>query len=158
VLQRRRGIRGYAPARPHRPARRQSFLRLQATLATAGFTVSPPSDEVFLQIRQANGPELLCAQVPAGKFMKMGKGYKFWDRKHTVPSAQGINDMFVQLRSNGHVPYRTYGRRVNFPTPLAGDLEITVGFRDPTVGDASNRCSRMRVPFRAGKNGALHYP
>src|SRR5262249_52290823 len=26
----------------------QSFLRLQATLATAGFTVSPPSDEVFL--------------------------------------------------------------------------------------------------------------
>jgi len=56
------------------------------------------------------------------------------------------------------VPYRTYGRRVNFPTPPAGELEITVGFRDPTVGDASNRCSRMTVSFSAGKNGALRYP
>jgi hypothetical protein len=135
----------------------QSFLRLRATLATAGFGVTPPSDDVFLQIRQVNGPELLCALVPAGKFMKMGKGYKFWD-KRTVPSAQGIDDMFVQLSPNGHVPYRTYGRRVNFPTPPAGDLEITVGFRDPAVGDASNQCSRMTVPFRAGKNGARRYP
>jgi hypothetical protein len=136
----------------------QSFLRLRATLATTGVTVNPPSDDVLLQIRQLNGPELLCAQVPAGKFMKMGKGYKFWDHMHGVPSAQGIADMFVQLSPNGHVPYRTYGRRVNFPTPSAGDFEITVGFHDPAVGDASNRCSRMTVPFRAGKNGTLRYP
>ena len=54
--------------------------------------------------------ELLCAVVPAGKFMKMGKGYKFWDHKHTVQSAQGIGDMFVQLSPSGDVPYRTYGR------------------------------------------------
>jgi hypothetical protein len=66
--------------------------------------------------------------------------------------------MFVQLSPNGHVPYRAYGRRVLFPTPPAGNLDITVGFRDPAVGDASNRCSRMTVPFRAGKNGALRYP
>jgi hypothetical protein len=136
----------------------QSFLRLRATLATAGLTVNPPADDVVLQIREVNGLELLCALVPAGKFMKMGKGYKFWDHKRAVPSAQGIADMFVQLSPNGHVPYRTYGRRVNFSTPSAGDLDITVGFRDPTVGEASDRCSRMTVPFHAGKNGALRYP
>jgi hypothetical protein len=40
-------------------------------------------------------------------------------------------------------------------TPGAGSLRVTVAFRDPIAGDASNRCSSAVQAFRTGPSGTL---
>jgi len=119
--------------------------------------VNPLRQDVFLQIRSGSGADLLCAKVPAAKFMRMHGAFKFWDRKHMVTSAKGINDMTVQVRRNGSVRLRTLGRRAQMRTPVQGVLQVTVAFHDP-VSDAGNRCSSAFEPFRAGSRGALRAP
>src|SRR5207253_10281256 len=75
--------------RPH-GSRTKFFMR--SLLASAGLeNVNPLKQDVFIQIRQPNGPELLCARAPATKFMHMHKNaFTFWDKKHRVASAKGI--------------------------------------------------------------------
>jgi hypothetical protein len=119
-----------------------SRLKLRSTLAESGLTdVNPLAEDVFLQIRPVRGLELLCAKVPAAKFMRMHGAFKFWDRAHTAPSAKGLDDMTVDVRRDGSVRLRTVGRRVQMQTPGAGQLQVTVGFRNPAAGDGANRCS-----------------
>ena len=111
--------------------------------------------EVFLHIREQNGPEVLCAMVPAGKFMKMRGAYKFWDKKGMISSAQGVQDMAIKFKKNGQVRFKAYGKRVRFATPQENTLRITVGFRNPAGGDDANRCSGAIEAFRTTSSGAL---
>ncbi|HEV7734055.1 MAG TPA: hypothetical protein VGR62_17925 [Candidatus Binatia bacterium] len=141
----------------------KSFLRIKSTLATSGLMVKPMMEDVFLQIRDQSGTEVLCAMIPAGKMMMVGKKntFKFWwDRKHKdrVPSAQNIDDMKVAIKKNGTIKYAAYGKHVNLLTPSPGSLMVTVGFRNPTVGDSSNRCSTVTQPYSAAKKGAIRFP
>jgi hypothetical protein len=140
-----------------RPRGGLSRLRLKSLLARTGLQVNPLRQDVFLQIRPAGGTDLLCAKVPASKFMRMHGALKFWDRKHMVTSAKGINDLTVKLRRDGSVRFRTLGKRVQMQTPTHGPLEVTVGFHDP-AGDAANRCSSTVQEFRTGRRGALLAP
>jgi cysteine-rich repeat protein len=142
----------------------RSFLRLREVLdASGGLQLKPMNEQVTLQIRQGDN-ELLCARVPAGKFMLMkGKWWKFWAKKSAKNAiikgqAQGVEDMAIKIKKNGTVRYKAYGRKVMMQTPPAGTLEITVGFQDPTIGNASNRCSRVLQSFTAAKKGALKAP
>jgi hypothetical protein len=130
--------------RPRRGA--TARLRLRTTLAEAGLgDVDPLSEDVFLQIRLPGAVDLLCAEVPANEFMRMHGAFKFWDRGHRVASAKGIDDMSVLVRRDGSTRLRTVGRRVQMDVPGAGRLQITVGFRNPSRGDAQNRCTATPV-------------
>ncbi len=141
-----------------RPAGNLSRLRLKTLLARSGLSqVNPMHDDVFLQIRPAGGEELLCAHMPAKKFMHMHGAFKFWDKKHLVTSAKGINDLTVKVRRDGSVHLRTLGRHVQMPMPEHGLLQVTVGFLDPS-GDGGNRCSTTVESFRTGHKGALITP
>ncbi len=131
-----------------------SFLRLKAILGQSAADVDPMRQDVFVQIRRAGGAELLCAKAPAEKFMKMHRALAFWDKKGMIASAKGIQDIAIR-RKRGRVRFSTFGRRVQFSATDAGDLQITVGFRDPSTAEAGNRCSRVVQSFRAGRRGAL---
>jgi hypothetical protein len=134
-------------------------LRLKTKLAQSGLeNVNPLKQDVFLQIRPAGGTDVLCAQVPAEKFMRMHGAFKFWDRKHTVASAKGIDDLKIKVRKDGSVRLKTVGRRVRFQTPQQASLQVTVGFRDPATAEAGNRCSTETRAFRTGRSGRLIFP
>ena len=126
-----------------------SRLKLRATLAQSGLAdIDPLKEDVFLQIRAAGGAvDLLCAKVPASHFMRMHGKFLFWDHQHTVASAKGIDDFAIKVRHDGSVRLKTHGRRVRMTAPSSGELEITVGIRNPAIGDASDRCSRGMRTF-----------
>ena len=141
-----------------RPRGATTRLLLHSRLAQTGLAdVNPLREDVFVQIRAADGPELLCARVPAGKFMQMRHKFMFWDHAHSVASAKGLDDLSVKVRKDGSVRLRTHGRRVQMDRPTAGRLRLTVGFLDP-AGDAQNRCSSSVEAFRSGSRGRLLAP
>jgi hypothetical protein len=141
-----------------RPRGAATKLRLRSILAQAGLEkVNPLKQDVFLQIRTPHGPDLLCAKVPASKFMRMHKAFKFWDRKHRVQSAKGIDDMTVRVRKNRSVRLRTVGKRVQCQVPRGDRLQVTVGFHDP-VSDAQNSCSSHVQVFRVRPSGRMIAP
>src|SRR5262249_14963873 len=101
------------------PAKGKSFLRIHSRLATpSGLAgVNPLEEDVFLQIRDPNGGELLCAVAPASHFMKMmhmHRAFSFWDKEHKVPEAKGVQDMTVTVKKNGTVKYVAFGKKVQF--------------------------------------------
>jgi hypothetical protein len=140
------------------PKGQTSRLRVRAGLATSGLVVDPLKQDVFLQIRPEGGTDVLCAKVPATKFMRMHGAFKFWDQKHTVESAQGLDDMAVKVVGNGTVRFRTLGKRVRFTAPPAGNLQVTVAFHNAAAGDVANRCSTATQPFRTGRKSGLLSP
>jgi hypothetical protein len=143
-----------------KPHRATTGLRLKTTLAETGLAdMNPLKRDVFLQIRPAGGTEALCAKIPADKFMRMHGAFKFWDHKHTVASAKGIDDLTVKVRRDGSVRLRTVGRHVQFRTPQQSSLQVTVGFFHPAGGtDTDNRCSTQTRAFRTGRQGRLLVP
>jgi hypothetical protein len=142
-----------------RPRGTTSRLRLKTTLAETGLaSVNPLQEDVFLQIRPAGGTEVLCAKIPHDKFMRMHGAFKFWDHKHLVASAKGIDDLTVKVRRDGSVRLRTVGNHVQFRTPLQNSLQVTVGFYDAAAGDGANRCSTETRAFRTGRSGRLIAP
>jgi len=141
-----------------RPRGQTTGLRLKTILADTGLAnVNPLKEDVFLQIRPQGGGDILCAKVPATKFMRMHGAFKFWDRKHTVKEARGIDDLRIKVRRDSSVRLRTIGRHVDMQMPGTGPLQVTVGFRDGT-GDAQNMCSTQTQPFRTGRAGRLLTP
>jgi hypothetical protein len=141
-----------------RPRGGTTRLRLSSILAQSGLDkVNPRKQDVFLQIRPLGGTDLLCAKVPAAKFMRMHGAFKFWDRKHRVASAKGLDDMNIRVKKTRSVRLRTVGRRVQFRMPGHGSLQVTVGFHDP-VSDAQNSCSTQVQAFRTGRAGRLIAP
>jgi hypothetical protein len=134
-------------------------LKLRSVLAQSGLAgIKPLSEDVFLQIRGGDGTELLCAQVPAGKFKAKRRVFKFADRKHRVATARGLDRVKLKIRKDGSVRYRAFGKRVQMNAPTAGNLRVTVAFRNATQGDTANRCSTAVQAFRTGSNGKLIVP
>ena len=141
-----------------RPRGSVSRLRLRTLLAETGLQgVNPLREDVFLQIREGDGPEMLCAKMPAEKFARLHRVFRFADRKHRVTGAEGIDRLTIRVRRDGSVRMRTVGRRVQTPTPEHGPLQITVGFYDP-ASDGPGRCSTTMQAFRAGARGRLVTP
>src|SRR5437867_994588 len=135
-----------------RPRGATSRLRLKTTLAETGLaSVNPLQQDVFLQIRPAGGTEVLCAKIPHDKFMRMHRAFKFWDHKHLVASAKGIEDITVQVRRDGSVRLRTVGNRVQFRTPQQNALQVTVGFYQPAAGDCAKRAATDTPALRRAR-------
>jgi hypothetical protein len=140
-----------------------SYLRIKSTLASSGLSDVDPmhrGTDVFLQIRNVAGNELLCAKFPAMKFMRMHGAFKYWwDRKHPpLPSTKGIDDLALVVKKDGSLRMRTLGNRAQFKSPGPSMLEVTLGLRDPNTAEVSNKCSRVTQAFRAGKKNQLVVP
>ena len=120
--------------------------------------VDPKKQDVFLQIRPEGGTDVLCARVPAAKFMHKHHAFKFRDHKHLVASAKGIDDMRIKLRRNGILQFRTTAKHAQMMGPQTDRVEVTVGFHDPVGVDANNQCSAVTKAFRTGRKGALITP
>jgi len=136
-----------------------SRLRLRSILARAGMSdVSPLKQDVFLQIRPDGGTDVLCARVPAKKFMHRHHAFKFWDHQHRVASAKGIDDMRIKLRRDGSLRFRTTAKHAQMTGPQSDRVEITVAFHDPEGVDANNQCSAVTKAFRTSRHGALLVP
>lgn len=140
-----------------RPRGSTSALKLQSTLG--GVTgIDPLRQDVYVQIRSAEGKQLFCAHVPATEFTRRRGTFAFWDRQHLVASAMGLEDMSVKVRRNGRVTFRTHGRRARLSGVTQGVLRITVGFRDAAQVESANRCSQVQQRFRTVSAGALLAP
>ena len=126
-------------------------LRVQATLGRRPtFAPDPLNQDVYIQLRQPGHGELLCAWLPARKFMKMGKNrIAYWDRVHPPASARGITDMAVLFPRSGEVRARITGRRVLFGTPASGSLLMTVAYLPPAGGPGGSLCTSASQPFVA---------
>jgi len=136
-----------------------SLLRIKSLLAAAGLSdVDPYHQDVLVQIRPEGGKDIFCARIPASAFMRMHGNPKFWDRKHTVPSAQGIDDLTVVKKKDGSVRLRTLGKHANLAAPSSGRLQVTVGFRNMKLSQrdqTQNRCSTTIQGFRTRRGGLL---
>jgi len=135
----------------------ESVLRLKSVLATGGFEADAATDEVQLQIREQDGPEVLCTIVPPAGFAQKGRVFKFKNPDGAVESAKGVRLMFVKMKKNGEVRFKAKAKQGQFATPTTGSLHITVGFRDPS-GANPPRCSATDALFRRNQKGALIYP
>jgi predicted outer membrane repeat protein len=134
-----------------------TLLGLDTTIrqgASAG--LDPLTQDVFLQIREQGGNELLCARMPASRFAKRhGKLFKFLDRKLTEKEAEGVTGTDLR-RAKRDVILHAEGRKANVATPTGTTLVVTVGFRNPAGAEADNRCAGTVKTFRkSGKRGGL---
>jgi cysteine-rich repeat protein len=136
----------------------RTLLRLRGALGGKDLAVSPSTQNVFLQVRTQPGGELLCAEVPAGRFKSHRKAFRFRDRGHAVPSAQALD--LIRLRRTAHGALRAHavGRAMQLDMPNAGAVRVTVGFADPTDDPGGNRCAVMTAPLRAARAGGLRSP
>jgi hypothetical protein len=132
-----------------------SRMRIKSMLAKSGLsTINPTQQDVFLQIRPAGSHDILCARVPAAKFMARRKTFKYWSKMSSAASAQGIGDMKIRVKKDGSVRLITVSKHVKLSNAKAGAWQITVGFHG---GSASNRCSSTMASFGAKKNALLAY-
>src|SRR5439155_1391893 len=141
-----------------RPSGDATRLDLHSVLAGSGLGVNPLADDVILQIRPENGTDVLCARIPAASFVKHRRLFKFADPKHAVASAQGLDDVKIQVQANGSVRLRVGGKRAQMICPDAGALQMTVGFHNATAGDGGNRSATTVQTFSAGPTGTLRIP
>jgi hypothetical protein len=131
-----------------------SKLKLRTTFAGAAQSINPLQQDVYLQLRPANGRDVLCAMAPAAKFMRMGKRtFKFWAGKTVVPSTRGIHDMKIKIRRDGSVVYKAFGKKVALSGMQRGPLQVTVGFMNRSSGQTV--CSLTTANFQANKGAAL---
>jgi hypothetical protein len=140
----------------------RSLLRMRGTLARSGLAamIDPPNEDVFLQIRQQNTGELLCAKIPTGKFVKLRKIFRYSRKKNPAPPelAHDLDKMKIKVLKNGQVRFAVKGKGVLADTPPQGAIQVTIGFRRPAKGNAANVCSSATRAFRSGKKNAVIFP
>lgn len=137
-----------------------SGLRLRTELAcSGGAAIDPLAQDVFLQVRAEGGRgDLLCARIPAGKFMWMRRAYRFWDRSRAVASAKGLQDMTVKVGRRGRIRFKTHGPEVEMLDAGQGRLRVTVAMYGAGGTGPENTCWSSMVPFRASRRGKLLTP
>lgn len=128
-------------------------LKLKPSLAASGLAVDPPSEEVSLVIRSAEEPEVFCATIPQGGFVRKGKKFRFRDKKGQVPEANGLTKIVVREKKSGELRFISVGKRVPYPFGSSSDatersVTMTVGFRAPSDAAEASRCSTITNGFR----------
>jgi hypothetical protein len=122
--------------------------------AAAG--LDPLTQDVFLQIREQGGAELLCARLPATRFVKRrGKIFRFADRKRTEEAARGVTGARLR-RAKRDVHLHAAGPRADGAIPAGTTLAVTVGFQNPGGHGVDDRCAgTVRTFRRSGKRGGV---
>jgi hypothetical protein len=143
-------------------AAQQSSVRLKGGLARSGLAgrIDPVTQEVVVQINSAGSGEVLCAAIPAGKFVKKKKQtFRFSRKKTPVPTEIGrdLDRVLVKLTKKGQVKFRLKAKRAALVTPATGGIvRITVGFTTQGGSASQNVCSQAVRTFRGGKNVDAH--
>jgi hypothetical protein len=139
----------------------QSLLRLKGGLARSGLNalIDPLTQQVVVQIHGDAG-EVLCATIPAGKFVKKKKAFRFSQKRTPLPVELGRNldRVVIKILKRGDVRYRVKGKHTVLTTPAEGTLKITLGFASPGTSASQNACSQAVRLFRGGKKGQLSFP
>jgi uncharacterized protein YhfF len=112
---------------------------------------------VYLQLRQPGQPDLLCAHLPAASLTRRKTTIRFRDKKHAVASASGLDSLVLKGKKTGGGTLTVAGSRLAIALPPAGDVQITLGLRNPTTAEAENRCTTAQVALTAGRKGGLKY-
>jgi hypothetical protein len=133
--------------------------RLTAKLtiaAAAGLAIG--SYDLTIQLRQAGGDELLCGRIPADRFVAVRAKRKFADRKRQVVEAMGIDKVVMTANDVDSATIAIGAKKAAFDPPPPGPLRVTIGFRDPTTAEATDRCASIEREFRAGKRRTIQFP
>jgi hypothetical protein len=134
---------------PHGAASR---VRLRATLPpSAAAQTDAGTHDVVLQMRQVGGDQLLCAQLPAARFVRKGARLRFVDRQGQVPSAQRLTAVSLRVLRDGSARLRAKGKRVTFRSPAGSDVVLGLGFR----GASREACAWTGTGLRTSATGAL---
>jgi hypothetical protein len=141
----------------------QSGVRLKGGLGKTGLSgkIEPTTQQVLVQIRSEESGEVLCAAIPAGKFVKKRKQvFRFSAKRTPVPAEMGrnIDRIVIKKLKSGEVRFRVKGKRAALATPAEGRLTITLGFTSPGSTASQNACSQGVRVFRGGKKGQLKFP
>jgi hypothetical protein len=113
----------------------------------------PPSADVFVQVREEGGAEVLCARLPAANLAVRKQKTKFRDKTASVASAVGVSRLALAVKKDGSAKLKVQGKEVAFATPAAGDFRVTIGLRDPATAETQNHCASAVASFRAAKKG-----
>jgi hypothetical protein len=113
--------------------------------------------EVYIQLRQPGGDELLCVRIPAGDFVAVPGGFAFRDPKGTLETARGIDQIVARIGTDT-TRTGTFGKGAQFVVPPPGAVDVTLGFFPRTMGPAGGACSTTTVEFVAGDDNSLVYP
>jgi len=136
-----------AKARLKARANGRTLLRLRGSLGGAELAASSTTEDVFLQVRTQPGAELLCAEVPAGRFERLRHAFRFRDRTHTVPSARSLDLPRLHRGPQGALHARALGRAMPLDMPHPGTVQVMMGFADP----AATQCAPMKAPLRPAR-------
>ncbi|MGH7644010.1 MAG: choice-of-anchor Q domain-containing protein, partial [Gemmatimonadales bacterium] len=137
-----------------KPRTGKHVLKLTAALTQGD--VGLLGGDVFVQLRQVGGGEVLCARLPAARFTRKKTTARFKDKTHAVESARGVEKAVVRLKRDQSVKLRAAGKQVELISPHEGGARITIGFLGPSATD--NRCAGADASLRAARKGALQYP
>ena len=142
------------------PRKGGTSLMLDSTLSgVQAKDLNPLRADVFVEIRDRTG-EVLCAHIPAAKFVakRKGKYFAFLDRRGQVAGTSGISGVVVKP-VHGNVLVHVEGKTVRTSGPHDTALQVTVAFRDPSTAEAGNRCGATAATFRKkGTKGGLKFP
>jgi hypothetical protein len=140
------------------PGKRGTRLALKAGLAQAGLPAGTAwTQDVSLQLRAA-GSEVVCARVPATSVVRTKKSARFGDPGHEVASAAGVDKLLLRAKQGGAGTLGASGRPVSLAVPPAGDVQVTLGLRDPGSAEQGNRCAGATVAVKARKKGGVSFP
>ncbi len=129
------------------PRGETSRVRLRSILMGDGMThVTPTTQDVLLQIRPTNGPDIFCARIPASAFVQHHNIFKFTAKKTPTSTAKGLDGVMVKMKRDGTVRFRTLGKRVQL-SPEQGQMELTLGFIN-NANPAATRCSSTTTSFQ----------
>jgi hypothetical protein len=109
-----------------RPKAGRNTLRLRgryAPVQTSSF--NPAGDGVTLQIADHDG-QIYCHDIPVvtkRRWLKHGV-FRFNDKTGTL--ANGLRGARLKLRKDGRVVFRAIGRKMQYRTPAAGGLMVTL--------------------------------
>ena len=142
------------------PGGQSSRVRLRAVLARAGLaSIDPRVQDVYVQLRgMQDGREILCAHVPAFRFLAKRRVFRFRDKAATVASARGITALALRIKSDGSVRFRARGKQVSVTDPAAGRVQVTVALHKQGTAADQNRCSTTEQAFRTTPKGRLRTP
>ena len=136
-----------------KPAKGKSRLQLKGALA--GTIPAVTATGLAVQLRPANGSELLCARIAPEKFRRKGKAVRFSDKNGQLSGAGGVASLLLKSRKNGPVALTLAAKQASFATPPAGPLSITFGFGS---GTTAGQCATVTPTFRAKKGGVIITP
>jgi hypothetical protein len=141
--------------RPREQAR--SMLRMRAVVSgSAVARFDSLQDFLFVQL-EPDGGAPFCAEVPPRSLVRRGRSFAFSDPDHQIASARGLDRLRIAANTK-KARIRFRGADVDIPSPAAGPLRVTLGFRRRGHDPSAAVCSTTVKTFRSAHKDGLAFP